>query len=75
MDFILNMLLGSVDAQSLGGDFELARRITEGQEREDPHQHTDRIGLEIFQGPDIHCLRAGGEQSADDLLLSAKHHI
>lgn len=68
------MLLGTVNTQSLGGDLKLARRIAEGQEREDPHQHADRIGLEIFQGPDIHCLRTRFAQSAEGLLLFANRH-
>lgn len=54
----LNVLLGAINSQTLRSDLELASRITEAQEREDPHKDADRIGLEIFQGSYIHCLGA-----------------
>lgn len=67
------MLLWAINPEAIGGDFEFARRIAEAQEREDPHQNADCFGLEIFQGPNIHCLRTGGVMSAEDLLHPTQH--
>lgn len=63
------MLLWTVNTQSLGGNLKFTRRVPKRQEREDPHQDADRIGLESFQGPDIHCLRTSGTLLAAETCL------
>lgn len=50
------MLFGTVDAQSLRGDLELARGVSEAGEGKDPHDDADRLGLEILQRSHVQSL-------------------
>lgn len=59
------MLFRTVDTQSLRGNLKFASRVPKSQEREDPHEDANRVGLEVLQGPDIHCLRTGGTLLAE----------
>lgn len=52
------MFLWTVNSQSIRSHLEFTRGIAEAQERKDPHQNTDRIGLQIFKSSNIHGLRA-----------------
>lgn len=55
---LLDMFLWTVNTQSIRSHLEFTRGIAEAQERKDPHQNTDRIGLQIFKSSNVHCLRA-----------------
>lgn len=52
------MFLWTVNTQSIRRHFEFASRIPKAQERKDPHQDADSVGLQTFECADVHCLRA-----------------
>lgn len=77
---ILNMLLRPVDSQAFRSNFKLGRGIPEAQEGEDPHEDADGVSLEVFQGPDIHCLRtkhavSGGTFHLRHATLHVDNHL
>ena len=52
------MFLGTINTQSIRRHFKFTCRIPEAQERKDPHQDADSLGLQTFERTDVHCLRA-----------------
>lgn len=51
--WVINVLLGSVAAKSLGGDLELTRGVAKCDEGEAPKQDTDGISGKLLQSTDI----------------------
>lgn len=54
---LLDVFLWAVYPQTLGGDFEFTGGIAEAQERQDPHQDADCLGLQTLESSDVHGLR------------------
>ena len=62
------MFLRTIDPKSLGRHLELASRVAEGHEGEDPDEDANCVRLYILQRTDIHSLGTRRRSSASSVL-------